>query len=81
MAPALILLFIGMWIDSNLQTSWCAVVFLILGILGGAKSAYGIAMNSLKMDERKEEDPQAVVNRYNMEHNRSSENDRKKDRN
>lgn len=76
-APALILLWVGVFLDSLLKTSWCAVVLLILGVLGGGKSAYDIAMNALKMDERKEEDPQAVVDRINREHSRSGKDVRK----
>lgn len=73
MAPTLILLFIGLWVDSWLQTSWCGVVFMFFGILGGGKSAYDIAMNALKMDEQKEEDPQAVVDRVNQQRSSGGE--------
>lgn len=66
--PAFLCLLIGMWLDRTFHVSYCAVVLLIFGVLGGGKSAYGIAMNSLKMDEKKQEKPEDIVAKYNREH-------------
>lgn len=71
--PTLICLFIGMWIDRTFNTSCWAVVLLILGVLGGGRSAYGIAMNSLRMDEEQQEKPEDIVAKYNREHGNREE--------
>lgn len=66
--PTLVCLFIGLWIDRTLSTSCWAVILLILGVLGGGRSAYKIAMDSLKMDADRQEKPEDIVAKYNREH-------------
>lgn len=66
--PAFICLFIGLGIDYMAGTGFFSVVFLMLGILGGGKSAYIIAMNSVKMDEEKKTAPEDIVKKYNNTH-------------
>ena len=68
LVPAFLLLALGLWIDSKAGTSYWAVILLIIGILGGAKSAYTIAMNAVRADETREEKPEDIVDRYNKEH-------------
>lgn len=66
--PTLLCLLIGMWLDRTFGVSYWAVILLILGVLGGGKSAYDTAMNSLRMDEEKQEKPEDIVEKYNREH-------------
>lgn len=66
--PTLLCLLIGLWLDKTFQVSYWAVILLILGVLGGGKSAYDTAMNSLKTDENKQNSPEDIVEKYNREH-------------
>lgn len=66
--PSLVCLFLGMWIDDYFSVSCWAVILLILGVLGGGKSAYITAVNALKADEEKKEKPEDIVAKYNREH-------------
>ncbi len=76
MVPVFLCLLFGMWLDSLFQTSFLAVLFLILGVLGGGKSAYSIAMNSLRMEKKEEETPEEIVARYHREHDKGVCDDR-----
>lgn len=64
LVPTFVLLLLGMWLDSCFGTSFWAIILLILGILGGAKSAYDVAMNSIKRDERQQESIEDLVKKY-----------------
>lgn len=76
LVPTFLCLLAGMWLDSKLGTSFWAVILLVIGILSGGKSAYTIAMNSLKMDEEQEEKPEDIVARYNKEKGKGAVNER-----
>lgn len=64
LVPTFLLLAIGLWIDAKCGTSYWAVVLLVLGILGGAKSAYDVAMNSIRRDEEHHETIDDLVEEY-----------------
>lgn len=66
--PTLLCLLIGLWLDKTFQVSYWTVILLVLGVLGGGKSAYDTAMNSLKTDENKQNSPEDIVEKYNHEH-------------
>lgn len=63
LVPTFLCLMIGLWFDRCFQTSYLSLVGLTLGILAGGRNAYLMAMNSIH--EKKEEDPQAIVDRIN----------------
>lgn len=66
--PTLVCLFLGMWLDDCFSTSYWSVILLVLGLLGGGKSAYVTAVNALKTEEEKEEKPEDIVAKYNRKH-------------
>lgn len=66
MVPTFLCLFLGIWIDGKFNTS-TAVPLMILGILGGGKSAYTMAMNAITGEKKHQESPEEIVARINRE--------------
>lgn len=63
LVPTFLCLMIGLWLDGRFGTGYLSLAGLALGILAGGRNAYLMAMNSVS--EKKEEDPQAIVDRVN----------------
>ena len=66
MVPVFLCLALGLWLDKKFGT-WFTVPLLILGIAAGARNAYVLAMNTVRMDERRRKTQQedhinAVIN-------------------
>lgn len=66
LVPTFLLLMLGLWIDQNLGTGYFGLIFMILGILGGGKSAYQLAMSSMEQEESTP--PEEVVEEYLKNH-------------
>jgi ATP synthase protein I len=76
MVPVFMCLLIGKGLDRLTGSSLWIIVMLVIGVLAGARSAYTTAMNSVRADEHKEEDPQDIVDRYNKEHGKGESNEK-----
>jgi ATP synthase protein I len=68
-APILLCLALGVWLDEKYGT-WFTLPLIILGVLGGGKSAYTLAMKSSQEDakeQQKREEERKLVEEA-MEH-------------
>jgi len=66
LVPTFLLLMLGLWIDQKVGTGYFGLIFMILGILGGGKSAYQLAMSSMEQEESTP--PEEVVEEYLKNH-------------
>lgn len=54
LVPVFICVAAGVWLDNRFHT-WFTLPLLILGIAAGARNAYALAMDTIRMDEKKTE--------------------------
>lgn len=50
--PVFICVAVGVWLDNRFHT-WFIASLLILGIAAGARNAYALAMDTIRMDEKR----------------------------
>lgn len=71
LVPVFLCVAIGVWIDKRFNT-WFTLPLLILGIAAGARNAYTLAMDTIRIDEKRrkkeqEEQLQEVLRKANAE--------------
>ena len=69
LVPVFICVAVGVWLDNRFHT-WFTLPLLILGIAAGARNAYALAMDTIRMDEKRrkkeqEEQIQEVLRKLN----------------
>lgn len=52
LVPVFICVAAGVWLDNRFHT-WFTLPLLILGIAAGARNAYALAMDTIRMDEKR----------------------------
>ena len=52
LVPVIICEEVGVWLDNRFHT-WFTLPLLILGIAAGARNAYALAMDTIRMDEKR----------------------------
>ena len=73
LVPVFICVAAGVWLDNRFHT-WFTLPLLILGIAAGARNAYALAMDTIRMDEKRrkkeqEEQIQEVLRKAKDEKN------------
>lgn len=54
LVPIVIMLWLGMWLDAKLETSWLAILFFFVGAAAGFQNIYRMAKSI--MDSKKDEE-------------------------
>ena len=52
MVPTFLCLAVGIWLDIRLETTWWSIVLTLLGIAGGALSAYRMVRGQVHVKHR-----------------------------
>lgn len=73
LVPVFLCVAVGVWIDNRFST-WFTLPLLILGIAAGARNAYTLAMDTIRIDEKRrkkeqEEQLREVLQKANAQKN------------